>query len=159
MADASGGAAAPLLDLDTLIIRPAIMIDGRRYEMLSSNEMTIVASHRLGVKGRRIEQLAASEAADDGVELDRLISEVAREVLVDVPDDVFGKLTGAHKMSVVDVFTGLLLRNKLGVAGAMATAMGVPQIGERLSLASSGSSAATPAGGWSARLRRWFGRT
>lgn len=160
MADATGGVpTAPLLDLDTLIKRPSILIDGTRHELVSPDELSVLVSHRMGVNGRRIEELSKGEEESDGAELDQLITTVAKDILIDVPDDVFARLSGAHKWAVVDVFTGLLLRNKLGVAGAMATVMGLPQIGERLSPASSGSSAVTPAGGSKGLLRRLFGRT
>lgn len=160
MSDATSGTAdVPLLDLDTAFHRYAIMIDGQRIELLSTEELSIAASHRLGIKGRRIDLLSQSADAGDGEELERLITEVAWEVLVGLDEATFAKLSGAQKMSIVDVFTGLLLRNKLGVAGAMATAAGVPQIGERLSRASSASTAGTPAGGWRTLLRRLFGRT
>lgn len=149
----------PLLDLNTLITRPAIKIDGVRYEILSPDELTVMASHRLGVRGRRIEVLSTGDSDVDGAEMDELITQVAREVLVEVPVEVFDKLTGAHRMAVADVFTGLLLRNKLGVAGAMATAMGKNRIGAKLYPDFSDFSGDRPRGGWIRRLLRWCGLT
>lgn len=149
----------PLLDLDTLIVRPAITIDGARFELFSADELSVLTSHRLGIRGRRIEELAQSSDPADGQELDELITIVARDVLADVPDDVFVKLSGSHRMAIVDVFTGLLLRKKLGVAGAMATAMGDPRIGEMLFPGFNVSSVGRRDGGWLKRLLRWFGRT
>jgi hypothetical protein len=152
-------ADAPLLDLDTLIVRPTIEIDGRRFEILSAEELSVLDSHRFGVWGRQIERLASSDDADDGAEYADLIGRVARTAIVDVPDDVFAKLTGAHQMAIVDVFTGLLLRNRLGVAGAMARAMGGLPTGETLFPGFSASTAAQENGGWLKRLRHWFVRT
>lgn len=151
--------SGPLLDLDTLIVRPAITIDGVRYEMFSPDELSVLTSHQLGIHGRRIEILSNGHNPDDGVELEKLISIVASEILVDVPAEIFAKLSGTHRHAIVDVFTGLLLRRKLGVAGAMATAMGDERIGEKLFPAFSASLVAPPAGGWWRRLRRLFART
>lgn len=149
----------PLLNLDTLITRPFIMIDGRRYELLSPDELSVLTSHRLGVRGRRIEVLSQSDDDVDGAELDEAITEVAAEVLVNVPEDVFDKLTGAHRMAIADVFTGLLLRNRLGVAGAMATAMGENPTGAKRYPDFSDFSEDRPRGGWWKRLLRWCGLT
>ncbi len=92
-----------------------------------------------------------------------LVGKAARAALVDVPAEVFERLTGAHKQAIVDVFTGLLLRNKLGVVGAMATAMGMlPEslrTGETLFPGFSASTVAPGDGGWKKRLARWFART
>lgn len=150
---------ALLLDLNTMITRPVISIDGTRFELLSPDELSVLASHRLGVRGRRIELLSQSDDDQDGEELDKLISEVVEEVLCDVPEEVFAKLTGTHRMAIADVFTGLLLRNKLGVAEAMATAMGQHRIGAKLYPDFSDFSEDRPRGGWWKRLLRWFGLT
>ena len=151
-------AEEPLLDLDTLIVRPAIVIDGERYEILHPNEMSVLASHRIGRRGQRIDELTVSPEDGAAGELDELVDTVAREVAVGVPATVFEKLSGTHKLAIVDVFTGLLMRSKLGVAGAMAKALNQLPIGEKPSPAYSASSAAGPTGGWWTRLRRWFGR-
>lgn len=150
---------ALLLDLNTMIMRPVISIDGTRFELLSPDELSVLASHRLGVRGRRIEQLSQSDDDQDGEELDKLITEVVEEVLCDVPEEVFAKLTGTHRMAIADVFTGLLLRNKLGVAEAMATAMGRNRIGAKLYPDFSDFSEDRPRGGWWKRPLRWFGLT
>ncbi|WEK00594.1 MAG: hypothetical protein P0Y59_02565 [Candidatus Sphingomonas phytovorans] len=152
-------ADAPLLDLATLIVRQAIDIDGRRFEILSADELSVLDSHRFGIWGRQIERLAASDDADDSAEYAELIQRVARAAIVDVPDEVFARLTGTHQMAIVDVFTGLLLRNRLGVAGAMARAMGGLPTGETLFPGFSASTAAQDNGGWLKRLRHWFART
>lgn len=159
----------PLLNLDTLCVRPAIVIDGERCEILSPDELSVLDSHRFGVWGRRIDALSQSEEEGAAQELDDLYAKVARAVLVGVTDAVFAKLTGAHRIAIADVFTGLLLRSKLGVAGAMATAMGpeagamwamaMPSIGVKPSPGSSDSMAGRPATGFAKRLSRWFKRT
>jgi hypothetical protein len=153
----------PLLNLDTLIVRPSIAIDGALYELFSPDELSVLASQRFSIWGQRIERLvqSGSDDAETLGDLDNLYATVARAAIVDVPADVFAKLSGAHHMAIVDVFTGLLLRNKLGVGGAMATAMGLEMASQSTgawsSPGSSASSGAIPDGGWIKRLGRWFG--
>lgn len=151
----------PLLDLDTLIVRPFITIDGQRYDILSPSEISVIESHRFGVWGKRIEELGQADGEDVELELSKLVAKVARAVALvgqdgGVPVEVFNQLTGSHKWTLVDVFTGLLLHNRLGVAGAIAKAVGLKwSIGEISSPGSSASTAAAPRGGWLRRLWRW----
>lgn len=149
----------PLLDLDTLIARPRIAIDGVLFEILHPSELSIIDSHRFGVWGRRIQELASEEGEKAEDELTGLVDKLARKVGAGIPDDVFARLSGAHKQAIADVFTGLLLRNRLGVAGAIAKAAGMPSTGAIFSPGSSASTAASPAGGFMKRLWRWFGLT
>ncbi|RVN36990.1 hypothetical protein [Sinorhizobium meliloti] len=144
----------PILDLNTLIERPKITIDGTPYEILSPEELSILDSQAFTFWGGEIERL--SKEKDKGEELSSLIDTVARKVLVSVPAAVFAKLTGAQKFRVVEVFTVLLLRDKMGAVGAVAQVMKglAPSTGEKSSPASSGSSAETPAGGSRKRRRR-----
>ncbi|WP_457812951.1 hypothetical protein U8C33_32480 [Sinorhizobium meliloti] len=144
----------PILDLNTLIERPKITIDGVPYEILSPEELSILDSQAFTFWGGEIERL--SKEKDKGEELSSLIDTVARKVLVSVPATVFAKLTGAQKFRVVEVFTVLLLRDKMGAVGAVAQVMKglAPSTGEKSSPASSGSSAEIPAGGSRKRRRR-----
>lgn len=159
-----------LLDLETLIERPTITIDKKPYEILSPEELSILDSQRFTSWGARIEKLSqeANDLAEDALkenaeELRALVDKVVRKVLVDVPDDILAKLKDAQKLRVVEVFTMLLLRHRMGAAGAAANVMkGLGQtpenqspetqamnqsIGEKPSHGSSGSSEATPTGG------------
>ena len=161
-----GAPIGPLLDLSTLIERPIILIDGVKFEILSPDEISIIDGHRLGVWGRRINVLAESDEAQAEAELEQLIDKVARKVAVGVPDEVFSRLPGAAKQAIADVFTGLLLQARLGVAGAIAKAAGMlpngtasSEIGERSFPASSASTADNRAGGWLRRLLRSSART
>ncbi|MDZ4306981.1 hypothetical protein [Allopontixanthobacter sp.] len=162
----SGPHTIPLLDLDTLIERRKISIDGELYEILSPDELSVIESHRFGVWGKRIEQLADKEGEEEIKELEALIARASRKILVGVPDEVFARLPGAHQWAVIDLFTGLLLQMKLKVAGAMQTAMGeLPEMfragifptGAQQSPVSSGSMADPPRPGWWTRLLRWSG--
>ncbi len=147
----------PILNLDTLVVRPTVEIDGKSYEILSVEELSVLDSRRFSLWAGRLDELQSSE--EDNPELDELVDTITRKVLVGVPDDVFAKLSGTHKVAVVEVFTGLLLRNRMSVAGAIQTATGSPLIGALFSLASNVSTAAPPERGWKTLLSRWFGRT
>jgi hypothetical protein len=158
---------APLLDLDTLIERPRIAIDETLYEILSPNELSVIDSHRFAVWGRRIDELKKSAVEgdeNDEAELEELIAKVARKICVGVPDDVFAKVQGKQRWAVIDVFTALLLRTQLKVAGAMVAAtgptpdwmLGVPLTGASSFHAFSGSTADARKTGWRRFLPHWF---
>lgn len=119
-------AAAPLLDISTLIERPRIDIDGTMYEILSPDELSVIDSHRFASWGRRIDALNKADSEDPAAEaeLDALVAKVARRICVGVPEDVFAKVPGKQRWAIIDVFTALLLRNGLKVAGAMKAATG-----------------------------------
>lgn len=152
-----------LLDLDTITDRPVIAIDGETYAIRSPGELSVVESHRFGRWGKRIEELADQDGDAAEAELDALVAKVCKAILVDVPDEVFGKLPGAQRWAIIDLFTALRLRETLKVAGAMTAARGpIPDSLGSLTGASSfpglsGSTAAPPRTGFTARLRRWFG--
>lgn len=153
----------PLLDLDTLVERPCITIDGERYAIRSPGELSVVESHRFGRWGKRIEELDGEDGDAAEAELDALVAKVCKAILVDVPDDVFAKLPGTQRWAIIDLFTALRLRETLKVAGAMTAARGpIPEsLGSPTGVFSSpglsGSMAARPRTGFTARLRRWFG--
>jgi hypothetical protein len=148
----------PLLNLNTLVKRETIEIDGTRYELFSADELSVLTTHRFTIWGRRIEQLRDSTDPLDGVEYDDLIDQIASAAVVDLPAAVLEQLGGADKLAIVDVFTGLLLRKRLVAVGAMARAAGLPSTGEKPSPDSSDTTADRPDGGWLKRLGRWFGR-
>jgi len=145
-------AKAPILDLDTLIERPTIRIDGKAYELWSPEELSILDSQYFTIKGREIEELARGE---DVEALSALIGKVCRRCLVEIPDDVFAKLSPPQKTAIVEAFSGLLLRRRLSVAGAIAAAVVESRkpessTGAISSPGSSASLAATPTGGFAA---------
>lgn len=155
----------PLLNIQTLITRPRVDIDGVAYAMLSPGELSVIESVRFIGLARRIGELQEAIAGgdtDDGLtdELDLRTSELAGEVLIAVPDEVLAKLSGMHKIRIAEVFIMLLLRDRLAAAGAAARneATGT-RTGARRSRAFSGSSGVARANGWKARLSRWLGLT
>lgn len=111
-------AETAILDLETLIKRPTIRIDGKLYELRAPDELSVLDSQWLTTAGKRIEQLAA--AGDPEGKLPELLEAVVRRILVDVPDDVLARLSEAHRMAICEVFTVLLLRRRMAVAGAIA---------------------------------------
>ncbi len=150
-----------LIDLDTLIERPFITIDGERVDILNPDELSVIESHRFGVWGRRIEALTQETGEAVEKELEELVSTVARKICVGASDELFAKLPGSQRWAIVDLFTGLLLRSKLKVAGAMAAATGeLPEWAAMLTGASSfpgssGSTAERRRTGWKRFLPGW----
>ncbi|MFA6219590.1 MAG: hypothetical protein WC692_07395 [Erythrobacter sp.] len=150
-----------LLDIDTLVERPFISIDGQHVDILNPDELSVIESHRFGVWGRRIEALSAETGEAAEKELDELVSIVARKICVGASDELFATLPGSKRWAIIDLFTGLLLRSRLKVAGAMAAAMGeLPEwfqslTGGSSSPASSDSMAAGRRTGWKRYLPDW----
>jgi hypothetical protein len=114
----------PLLDLFTQITRPVIKIDGEFHEIFSPDELSVIQNHRFIRWGERIRALQQQDGEEAAKEQDQLVDLAARAVLVDVGDDLFAKLSGQHKLAIVEVFTALLLRSAAQVAGAMHRAAG-----------------------------------
>lgn len=158
MTEATGAKqGGPLLDLDTLVTRPFIAVDGERVDILDPAELSVLESHRFGVWGRRIEELTAQTGDEVEQELEALVATVARKICVGASDELFAKLPGTQRWAIIDLFTGLLLREKLKVAGAMTTAMGAlpSPIGASSFPGSSGSTAGGRRTGWRRFLPRW----
>jgi len=161
-----------LLDLDTLVVRPLINIDEAKFEILHPNELSVIAQARFGRDGRRIDELEKDDSAKAEEELEQLINRTARKIAVGVPDTVWAKLSGSHHWAIVDLFTGLSLRQKMAVAGAMYKASGDmetlfrPQAdaspaptGAKSSPNFNASMEAAPRAGWIKSLRALLGPT
>lgn len=153
---------APLLDLATIIVRPAIMIDGARHDIISPDELPLETSHLMAIKGRRMQQLQSGEAMnrDQRAELEAIVRQLSDIVMEPIPAAVRGKLADAQRLQVIEAFTALLLKRRLASAAAMVpgqqmlqAAMAAfqqapqPSTGESSSPGSSGSSADSPKAG------------
>ena len=140
-------AEQPLLNLSTLIERPALTIDGVRYEMLSPDELSLLDSQRFTIWAGKIDQLSkAPDEAGDGIdELGEVDDAAARKVLVGVPDEIFATLSAANKLAAIEAFTLLLLQKRMAAAGAILPAM--LRTGAKPSPGSSASTEARRAGG------------
>lgn len=106
---------APVLDLATLIERPRVRIDGEAYEMLSPEEISIVDHQRFAAMGRRLDELMGKDALSkqEGAAMRRTADDLARQLLPDVPSDVYEKLSDAQKVDIIQVFFSLLMRRRL----------------------------------------------
>jgi hypothetical protein len=79
-----------LLNLDTLVIRPAITIDGERHEILSPDELPVLTSHMLAAKGQRMEELTTKAELNEGeqAELVDVVNKISDTIMSPVPADV-----------------------------------------------------------------------
>lgn len=140
----------PILNLSTLTEPgPLITIDGAAYHLKAPDGLSLIESHWFVARGKQLEQLAAE---DNIVELELCISDVAKAALADVPAEVFERLSPAHRLSVVELFTALLLKNRIQQAGALVR-MTRPT-GANSFPASRRSMGANQGGGSTARQRR-----
>ena len=117
MAKQKEPAPQPLLDLDTLSKRPFIRIDGKHYDLRSPGELDILTFHTIATKARAVDRLfAGHDSADGGLEdLDeesiRLVADaldaVCGAIFVDIPEDVYRRLSETQKLRVMTVFSEL----------------------------------------------------
>lgn len=107
----------PLLNLETLTERPKIRIDGKDYEMLNADEISVVDLYRVQKLGKRIYQHSFSDEDDDEEgarkleEMSRAATELLQIIMPDLPTDVERKLTDRHRMEILNTFTRLSLPN------------------------------------------------
>ena len=135
---------APVLDLDTLIKRPIIIIGGVRYEILNPDELSVVDHHRLTTQGQRLDALMSDEEMDETTEqeVSQLLVEITDWIMVGVPPEVRAKLSDAQRMDIGSVFTALPLRKHLmSIMEEAGVKPGKMPIGGRRSRISRGSTA------------------
>lgn len=141
-------ASTLLLDLNTLIdARPPIAVDGTIFHLKSPEELSLAESQQFTIWGKALDDLGKADDAAGFAALEKKVAEVARAILVDMPPEVFDKLSTRQMMDVIEVFTGLLLGRRLRLAGAFAGQVTGQSTGAKLSPDSSAPMAATPAGG------------
>jgi tRNA 2-selenouridine synthase SelU len=151
---------APLLDLDTVIARPIIAIDGEQYELISPDELPLETSHLMAAKGRQMQKLQTSAELnrDQAGQLRAIVRQLSDIVMERIPEEVRAKITIAQRLQVIEAFTALLLKRRLASAAAMmpgqqlmqaamAAFQNAPSTGESTSPGSSDSSAETPKAG------------
>lgn len=111
---------APLLDLNTLVIRPLVRIDGVAYEMRGPDELSILENHRLLALGKRAE--AIEEIQDpteaDHAEYQEVLSRICRTVLL-APAEVLGRLLVPQRAAVALTFSRLWLMASLRTTRAI----------------------------------------
>lgn len=137
----------PLLDLSTLIERPAIAIDGQRYELLSPDELSVADYQRFAVAGARLQALGdAIEGGDGLAAVDgavTLATEVTDRIMVGVPEDVRAKLSLEHRLAVAQVFMRLLQARRPAAVQETDAPPASPSTGAKPPPGSSASTAAT----------------
>ena len=143
-----------LLDLDTLIERPKIKIDGQLHEILAPDELPVLTSHLLATGGSRFDALMKDRnLSDDGkAELRSLLHTLSDTVMQPIAAEVRAKLSDAQRVSVIEAFTALLLSKRTGTAVAMLA--GLLPTGEKSSPGSNASTAAGRSGGSGKRRSR-----
>ena len=148
--------AKHILDLSTVIAdRPAIRLDGVTYHLRSPDELTLMESYRFSAWGVRLRELG--EQGEEGVEeLERLLPKVVAAIAFDVPRKALRRLSAAHRIAIIEVFTGLLLSVRLRSVEANVRA--AQPTGANSSRVSSISSAAARSGGSPAPRRGSSGR-
>lgn len=100
----------PILELETLALRPRIAIDGESYEILSPDELSIIDTRRLASQGERLDALLGKEqlTTAEESELGRIIKAISAKIMIGVPKKVAARLGDNKRLSVIGVFTALL---------------------------------------------------
>lgn len=102
-------ATTPILNIDTLITRQTVTIDGVAYELRTDKELTIFALARLERAAQRIEQIedaTAEPTPDQAAEYDLLLRQVVELILI-APAAVHAKLLTAHREAIMWTFIRL----------------------------------------------------
>jgi hypothetical protein len=102
--------AEPILNLDTLVERPTIAINGEPYEMRTPGELSLLDFHWVGKQSAALEPLFAQSeplTLDQIGEIGENLGKLCQFILL-APEEVLKKLHVAHQLQVIQVFTGLL---------------------------------------------------
>lgn len=143
-----------LLDLNTLIERPRVRIDGTSYEILSPDELSILQSEGLARDAGRLERLARTDppTVEAEAELLALVIDLSDRIMVGVPAAVRKRLSEQQRLQIIEVFVLPRLHARMATAMQALGAMtggpnGSRSIGVNGYPGSPASSAAGPAGG------------
>lgn len=111
----------PLLNLDTLVVRPCIAIDGKKHPIMSPDEMPVLTSHALASQGRRLDVLMKADqlAPTEQDELRGLVATISDTIMEPIPAAVRAKLSEAQRVDIIQAFTALLLSKRTGTAAAL----------------------------------------
>ena len=99
-----------LLDLSTLVERPWLTIDGKRYDMRVPSDFGLIHIAQFLREKEEIDDLMATQAdqpATDERTVGRVVDLLtsACERIVVAPPEVLARLTDFQKLAVVDAFT------------------------------------------------------
>lgn len=109
MADRPTGTtpADPILNLDTLVARRYLKIDGEPYELRNVGELSPLILARIAHLLQLVDGLnrKGAQATDAEVAaLDTLLGEACREVVVDLAPDTLARLLPLQRSAIVDSF-------------------------------------------------------
>lgn len=109
-----------LLDLNTLVDRPKITIDGEVHEIVSPEELSVLDHQRLARHGRRIDELmnASDLSHEQEQELTHSLGAVSDVILRPIPREIRNKLTEGHILQVIEVFSRLPQIRRARIAAA-----------------------------------------
>ncbi len=102
--------ASPTLNLQTIVDRPTVAVDGVAYPLRATDEFSILEYQRHLVDAVRLPELLRCGDAltdDDATELRSLLDRYCRRVLT-APVDVHAKLSDVQRLKIVSVFQQLL---------------------------------------------------
>lgn len=106
----AGKNAEPLLDLNTLVQRSQVRIDGQLYELLDPGELGILDHHRMiRLSTTAQECLSKDDPSEEDVKTGaKALDDLCRFVLL-APPEVHDKLGDSRRQQIVGVFTKLQL--------------------------------------------------
>jgi len=116
-----------VLDLDTLVVRDVVIISGKRYELKSPAELTILDFYRIGKRANRIKELTEGpdEMSEGAIEEMLSLTDAACKFVLLAPNEVHASLSHHHRLQVLSVFTELQrAANRVGTAEAEAPPTG-----------------------------------
>lgn len=96
------------LNLSTTVERKTITIDGKKYEIRNANELKykesawyLYASKEIPKITKQLEEEYNEELAE---KFDDLLNRAARNAFVEIPEEVYDKLSDEQKIKVVEFF-------------------------------------------------------
>jgi hypothetical protein len=97
---------APILDIGLLYDRPKVRIDGRLYEMRTSDEFTYLTFRQKQRTFQRLGELLRKKRASAAEEKEqvRLLDLFVRELMVDVPDKLHARIRDSHRLEIIKAF-------------------------------------------------------
>lgn len=122
-------AAAPLLNLSTLVEQPMVQIDQKRYPLLVPDALSLLACQKLSTIIDTIDALSPKLANgtlsdDENAELETAFAQVCQVVLA-APPDVQRRLTSIQRLYIYQAFLQLP-QQSLRLMVAMATNEATP---------------------------------
>lgn len=99
--------AKSLLVLETLTDHDVVTIDQRDYEVRAPGEMSVIDFFRIAKRAEALEAALKTETlSEDALEqLRKTLDDLSRSIFVDVPDDVWKRLTDRNKLDILSAFS------------------------------------------------------